>query len=575
MATNGSPSPTSRVGPVLVLVLASVACLVPFADKAFHIDDPLFLWVAQQVREHPADFYGFKVDWDTALLPMSDVTKNPPLASYYIALVATVFGWGEVPLHLAFLVPAVGVIWGTHRLAQRLCSRPVLAALATLLTPAFLVSSTNVMCDTMMLCFWIWAVVLWERGLSGGRTGLLCASGCLIGLSILTKYFGISLVPLLGVYTYAATRTFDRRLLPLAIPIGFMIAYQALTYGLYGQNLIGEAVSYANQSQAKSSDVMPLSARLLVGLAFTGGCVACPVLFAPLLWSWRTLLGALVAMAVLVGVLRWCEWLGPFSLVPNGQPRWPLMAQEAFWAAGGVGLLVLAAADIRRHRDARSLLLFLWVMGTFVFTAVLNWTINARSILPAVPAAAILVMRRLDETVGPPGTVAGWRVVWPLVPGAALALAVTAADYQLADSERTAARCIAREFGGGPGRDWFEGHWGFQYYIQLQGWTCVSMWDVLVDPGDVVVIALNNYGLFQLPEGTSESMGRFEVSASSWVATMHPILGAGFYANSFGPLPFVFGPGMSEPYNLYRVTRPVRGRVFYKLERPDGKGRTR
>lgn len=70
-------------------------------------------------------------------------------------------------------LPALGVVGGTYRLAQRLCGRPLLAALATLLTPVFLVSSTNVMCDTLMLCLWVWAVVWWDRGLVQGSAGAL------------------------------------------------------------------------------------------------------------------------------------------------------------------------------------------------------------------------------------------------------------------------------------------------------------------------------------------------------------------------------------------------------------------
>jgi len=48
-------------------------------------------------------------------------------------------------------------------------------ALAAVLTPVFLVSSTNVMCDTMMLCFWVWAIVYWRRGLE--RPGWLLVAG--------------------------------------------------------------------------------------------------------------------------------------------------------------------------------------------------------------------------------------------------------------------------------------------------------------------------------------------------------------------------------------------------------------
>src|SRR4030042_529904 len=130
--------------PIFVAII-TIVCLAPFINKAFHIDDTLFLWSAKQIQ------------------------KNPPITCYYIALTAWLFGWSEIALHLAFLIPVAAVALGTYYLAERLCSRPVLATLAAVLTPGFLVSSTNIMCDTMMLAFWVWAVFLWIRGVEKNR----------------------------------------------------------------------------------------------------------------------------------------------------------------------------------------------------------------------------------------------------------------------------------------------------------------------------------------------------------------------------------------------------------------------
>ena len=96
----------------VVLVILTLACLLPFSGKAFHVDDTLFVWAAQQISKHPLDPYGFQLNWDYTNRSMSDVTQNPPLASYYSAVIGVVFGWSERALHLAFLVPALGVTWG-------------------------------------------------------------------------------------------------------------------------------------------------------------------------------------------------------------------------------------------------------------------------------------------------------------------------------------------------------------------------------------------------------------------------------------------------------------------------------
>ena len=67
---------------VTLLAGATVLGLLPFADKAFHMDDPQFLWPAQQILSHPADFYGFSINWFWTELPMAEATSNPPLTAY-------------------------------------------------------------------------------------------------------------------------------------------------------------------------------------------------------------------------------------------------------------------------------------------------------------------------------------------------------------------------------------------------------------------------------------------------------------------------------------------------------------
>jgi len=159
--------------PYLTLTLVVLAMLGPFLTKPFNVDDPLFIWAAHQIQAHPGNPYGFNVNWYGTMQPMWDVTKNPPLACYYLALAAGIFGWGEIALHFAFLLPAVAAIIGAYQLARRFCDHPMLAALVTLFTPVFLISGTTVMCDVPMLAFWIWAVVLWIDGTKQNDFGRL------------------------------------------------------------------------------------------------------------------------------------------------------------------------------------------------------------------------------------------------------------------------------------------------------------------------------------------------------------------------------------------------------------------
>ena len=165
----------------LFAVLVTVACLLPFIGKAFHIDDPMFLWAAEQIQRDPLDFYGFDVNWEGLTRPMAEANKNPPLVSFYLAATTALLGWSEVAVHLAMLLPAVLLVLGSYRLAALLCERPLEAALLGMLSPLILISSTTVMSDVLMLALWCGGLGLWIQGLERPSLARLLAAAVLLG----------------------------------------------------------------------------------------------------------------------------------------------------------------------------------------------------------------------------------------------------------------------------------------------------------------------------------------------------------------------------------------------------------
>src|SRR5207248_1968901 len=132
--------------PYWTLGLILLATVAPFLGKPFNMDDPLFIWAARHIQWQPANPYGFDVNWFGTAAPMWEATQNPPLVSYYLAMAGRLFGWGEVALHAALLLPVLAAGLGTYHLARHFSGRPMLAALASIFTPVFLVSNTTVMC---------------------------------------------------------------------------------------------------------------------------------------------------------------------------------------------------------------------------------------------------------------------------------------------------------------------------------------------------------------------------------------------------------------------------------------------
>ena len=533
---------------LVLLAALTTILLLPFAGKPFHVDDTLFLKAARQIRASPLDFYGFSVNWYGIEQPMWEVTKNPPLASYFIAFVTSIAGESELALHLAFLVFSVAAVTGTYRLARRFCAHPLLAALTTLSTPAFLVSSTNVMCDTMLLAFWVWSLELWVRGLDEGTPGALAGGALLSGVAALTKYFGVAIVPLLFAYSLARTRRIRPWAPFLLLPLAILAAYQWATLALYGRGLAGAAAEYASVLKTHGETAL---GKGIIGLAFTGGSLATVAFFVPVLWRWRTPLPWVVAAASGLLIFGAIRATGGIALENATEPRGPLTAQLAVLAAAGVHLLWLAASDLRENRDAPSLLLFLWVAGTILFGGFVNWTTSARNLLPIAPAVGILVMRRVER--GRP--VRARTFALPLTVGACLSFLVAAADLRLAENGRTAARRIVREFGARPGTLWFQGHWGFQFYMEAAGAKPLDRRRSRVEKGDRLAIPTNNSWVVPVPESAVTLASQFELPPFPGIATVQPAVGAGFYSDSWGPLPFVVGRVPPERYFIFELIR--------------------
>ena len=531
--------------PVVALIV--LGCLVPFLGKPFNMDDPLFIWVARHIQSHPLNPFGFEVNWYTHVEPMWKVTMNPPLASYYIALVG-LLGWNEVLLHSAFLLPALGAALGTYLLAKRLTRYPFIGTLVALLTPVFLVSGSSVMCDVMMLGFWVWAIYLWMLGVHDNRHAFLLLSSVLMGLCALTKYFGMSLLPLVFLYSIISKCRARSWIGYLLIPVAILTAYYYWTKALYGSGLLVQAASYTKATRELHG--AEFSWKLVVALTFTGGCALTALFYTPLLWSKRVLEKGVFLLVVILVCGQYVRGIGGFTMPTEPSARWSILSQLVIMLLGGLSVLGLAVDDVWKRRDAGSVLLFSWVIGVFIFAAFMNWTVNGRSILPMMPAVGLLVARRLEI-----GDIRRRRYLTalPLVLSAAVSLFVTWADAGLAQTARTAATTIARKYGNKQGNLWFEGHWGFQYYMEREGGKALDVRRSRLEPGDLIVIATNNCNIYPIPPAISKPLDTIAIRSPIGVSTMNRSVGAGFYSDAWGPLPFGFGAVADEKYEVLSI----------------------
>jgi hypothetical protein len=569
---------------------AVLLLLVPWLSKPPAIDDYLFLRTAQQLLERPLDFYGFDVNWYGDTQPMWQVTKNPPLGAVPLALAGALFGFDPIPLHAVMLVPAVLAGIAAVRLARLLDLPPAWVGLTAVTMPAFAVTASSLMAESTLLALMLWAIVWWIDGRQRNAPARLIVGGLLAGLAVLTKFSALFLIPLfaldLGIalaLAWARSRAggvevsgavteglrtpgLIGAVAGIALATALVAGYDAFFAARYGFHPLADAASYSAMVRTK----LP-PAGFVVGLIFLGGVVL-----------------PLLPVGLALGRVR--AWLAFLTLAPivtlvatvllRPPPELERSVTISFQSALHVALMLSAALafaglltvdGVRTRgwtRGADGPLIVGLVAVTFLFGAVLNWTVNVRSLLPLAPLAVVIAARSLfgtrreREDLSNPSRSAAPRPVpigWWCVPafGAIVSTAVTHGDVALARAqvdlasvaleraERFQRSAAAKDDADGSSRNnvRFAGHWGFQWWLESRGVTPMQL-SGRPEPGLVYLVPnpkINTNSFDTRRHPGLELIEELTVPVRSFVAVMDDELRAGLHSHIDGPLPYRLG----------------------------------
>jgi hypothetical protein len=237
------------------------------------------------------------------------------------------------------------------------------------------------------------------------------------------------------------------------------------------------------------------------------------------------------------------------------------------WAAAGYGLsagvtfrfiLIVGAVGWRAlgERDAMSALLVVWIALVFWFQFGLLFS-SVRYLLPIVPPIVLLALRHRLVPVE-----ARW-----FRPGLAASLALTVAvaigDARSANLYRefVAERVVPRK-AEIAGRFLFDGHWGYQYYMEREGGEILDFFrQPKLREGDVVFIARTPFPSYQRLQPTRALA--IEAEELAW-SPRWPVrtIDCSAFANFYGPgvreckgpvLPFGFSTEAKDEFAILTV----------------------
>jgi hypothetical protein len=500
-------------------IFLAALLLLPFLNKPYSIDDPLFLREAKHALVDPAHPADFVQVWNVGdRQKLSQYLLGGTLPAYVLAPVAAL-GGAEWIGHLYQLLLLAAFLLAVVSVACRLgCDKHQASTVALLVAanPVTLGMAATCMPDVMATTFGMWGMdrILAFREQRLLRSGI--AAACLFAAALLCRASTAPLLLVAAIYLWPEDRTSAPRYL-------WPVALAALITA--------------------------------AGLAAVGGAVhsLTSVLFAP-----RNLVGylcyqALAGPILLYGLLSQGRRFA-FTVAAIAAAGFALSFVHAspnlfeYAIPGAFGLCCVLAISHVAGEWRPQLPLLVWLGSGLIALPYVHMA--AKYLLPGVPAAALLIVFHAarERQQRYPLTIAllvavGWLAGAFIVFG----------DNALATSQRDAVNHIVAPRIRRGKQVWAGGQWAFIHYAEEAGAQPLANTPPLPQPGDEIVVSrLDYYGkLNQLP--IRKELLNTSFDSRCGVFVLNRRFHAGFFSNRFGYLPFAFGCGELNAYDLYRV----------------------
>ena len=577
-STAGASPRAATVRELLVAFLVASAAPLLFWNKAVHQDDWAYLRVAELLVQHGGDVLSQSTTYQGLPITVETGVMHGPVWLWVLALCKTLGGAAH-QIGLAHLVSALclGVLAASAAsLSARIGARPLATALALVLAPAPLVLASGLMTDLPMVALFAVSMALAVHGLETGRRGALVAAGLAALLSGLTRYHGLSALPLLAALVVLwPNLTAERRhrgwIAPAVALVG-AVGYFGLALAATG------GMELARAQEGLGLARIDHTACLLAAVAALGGVglgLALGAWFAPrALWAqlratprgrWAVVM--CVPLGVWFAVLGWrLTKVRPEGLVNE-------LLHHGVFVLGALGLVLgllpwlptAFAGGLRawREREGRVAWLSLW-LGGFVIAA--WWTLPfgaTRYILPALPALFLLGGRLLARLPA--------RAAWAsAVASAVLGVLAAGADHRAAAIYPKIAAEVAQRVGPSGAwhgsTTWIWGELGFRWYLEtLAGLEVLPTDSNAPAEGDRVLKSMilstaspddGRTGRYRLHPDVVRRLESTSVDEfpDTWPVRIHNShAGAGFYGADAGFLPFAFATVPHDRLQVWTV----------------------
>jgi|GEM_PF-1599933 len=543
--------------------LLAVLLLLPYLNKPFHIDDPVFLAQGRHLTSAPADPLGFTLNWDGRPERADQFHTNPPLIGYYLAAGISLFGESELALHAMFLLFPFLAGLGMASLARRFNIDGGLAGTMLVAAPCFLVNATNLMTDVPVLSLMLLAIADYSK--KGPATPW--KAGVFAALAAMMKYSGFLVVPLFWIFELLNERKWKRAAAASALPVVGLFAWSVFSMLKYG---VAHPLTTSAYLGIGGRYILT---KALATFTFFGGACCFPLVFFMNLSGKRLL--AACAGAVVSGTVLSFGILFSVGLHESYRPGEFIL----LILFSGIGCVFVFDFMRRAFASEDGLIRFLacWFALVFLFNLLMECMAAKFVLLLWPPAVLGLLLCEPDHR--------NWRK-WAL--GASIpctlviSLLLARADWLLAHWHREGGTTLASHLSRSKDieEDFidskmiqkvksisgikqalshakFLGHWGFQYYMERAGAVAVDLASPASEnrrPGFWLATEVASTAPIEQAELFDGAEPKIVSTPVQWgVRIMNGRTRAGFYCHSWGLLPWTLS---SEPVETFYVWPP-------------------
>ncbi|MGH9593138.1 MAG: glycosyltransferase family 39 protein, partial [Bryobacteraceae bacterium] len=190
----------------LLVTLIVLALRLPFLNQAIQGDDVYYLAGAEHAQIDPLHPNHARYAFQGQIVDMRG-HPHPPLDAWCLAALLALLGTvSEIPYHAAYILFSLIASWSALSIARRLTTRPLIATLLFLATPAFVVNGNSLESDIPFLAFWLASIAIFLAAVDRRSMALLTLFVLPAALAALAAYQSIVLVPILWLYLWNRRR---------------------------------------------------------------------------------------------------------------------------------------------------------------------------------------------------------------------------------------------------------------------------------------------------------------------------------------------------------------------------------